>query len=186
MRRLPKLVLEAEAEFGEAGIGGEEAFDLGFADGQDLRAHPRAGLAERGTEIGRFLRTLLVGGDAQILVPLEARIGIETIDLDADARAELERGLERGGALAELAAIGGELRQACGDGGTLGLPGGIGGIKIGEIPGGRRCRHVGCCCGAAGYGQRTDRGRRHHGIAAGEFGHSETSSKRNHRPLWGR
>lgn len=132
--RLAQGVVQAEAELGQAWVGGDEGIDLRGAHGQHLGAGPGRGFAQLGHHRLGHLAPFLVGGDLQILVALERGVDEQPQRPLGHIGNRLEGGLQRRGALAQPTLEGQDLRQVGLDGLAFGLPGRVAGIEVGQVP----------------------------------------------------
>ena len=179
---LAQRIGQCEVEPGtQRRIGGEKGVDLRLAERQQLGRGPGAGLAERGVEVARLRQLLLVGRDADVLVALQAGIGVDAADRAAEVRLEHQRLGEHVGAFAKAA-------LEPGDGGNCGerllagiFPGGLAGIEFAQVPlrpGGRGGLAGPCRQGGDGAGERGGSQR----LATRKFGHVPVPRERACRP----
>ena len=153
----------------------DEGIDLGLADRQNLGRHPGGRFAKRRVQVDRLRLPLLIGGDSQVGIGLQADIGVDARDRPAEIGLRDQRGRQRIGAVAQRALVfrhprhGGERLLA------RFVPGGVARIDVAQVPGGaRRVRGGRLVLRPHGHGdgKRSKRGGAQR-VAASQNGHRQ-------------
>jgi hypothetical protein len=140
-----------------------------------MRARPTASVAEPGPERLDALAALLVGRDREVLVGFQGGVDDEAQEALLRGRDGLQRGLEAGGALAELALVRREPGQRGLDGLGLGVPGRGVRVEVRQVPDGRQGRGR---LGGGEAGRGGGRSGQHKRLAAAELSHVRVDSPR--------